>query len=963
MIKLNIALTILIIFTVYSLLISSSTAIIPSTVATLSVNLATLEAFQRKTFFANTRYWVFYSDGVDIRYKTSTDGSTWGSSTHICPGGHGQSFSIWFDGTYVHYVKGPQGIGEIKYRRGKPNPDGTISWSAPEQTAFSSRKELYVYECYICVDTEGYPWIGYRWGYDGAGRYPNCTTSSLNNGTWQTAPGFPYQLSTISTGDWICSIVPLTNRKVYAIYLPAGAVRGKLWDGTTWRDEEVITTAGIVRRFAHSVVTHNDDIHLAFLQGPPTYNILYFKRTYGIGWGDQEIIETSQTSTSYPVLSIDTTTGNPYCFWGTSDIIYYKKCINEKWDSTPTTWISEPNLIEETVTCFYQAWNAKTGVIWTQGNQSPYNIRFSYVEMSNSFVDGGEPAPHVTPGIIYFPKDFPSIQEAINAANDGDIISVAAGKYYEHILVNKSVTLIGEEGTTIDGNGTGDVISVTKDRVEISGFTIQNGYRGIFLSNSIGSTIQSNTLISHTEAAIELWYSNKTIISGNRVSNSDHAIYLLYSSCGNTISDNIVTNNSQGLPLSWNCNDNTIAGNTVTSNSFAGIVLGGNNNNTIYHNNLINNPEQVYSYNSSNTWDNGAEGNYWSDYTGKDQNGDGIGDTQLPHKGFDYHPLIEPWNTTRAFNIPWGKETHHITTLCNSTVASLNFNHTSKQISFNVTGPSGTIGFCNVTIPKQLLWANPPEAWQTEVDGTRTTSTIIENATHTSLYLTYTHSTHTIKITGTSVIQDTTPPVAKAGPNQTITEDDPLTLDASASSDNIGIINYEWDFGDRTTGTGMTTTHTYPNPGTYTVTLTVRDKAGNNATDSATITVLMRDTDNDGTPDTTDTDDDNDRMSDTWETENELKPLDAADASLDPDNDGLTNLQEYQRDTNPHLPDSDGDFWSDPIDPTPENALIPNGIIILIAIILSVTILRKRPHQTTQKRLQSKHAVNTNLSL
>ena len=545
------------------------------------------------------------------------------------------------------------------------------------------------------------------------------------------------------------------------------------------------------------------------------------------------------------------------------------------------------------------------------------------------------------------PTEYPTIQGAINAAYPGDTIFVSSGTYREHVVVNKSVTLLGEEGTTIDGEGTGNVISVTKDHVEINGLTIQNGYRGIFLSHSIDSTIRSNTLTSHTGAAIELWYSNKTTISGNRVSNSDHAIYLLFSSCGNTISDNIVTNNSQGLPLSWHCNGNTIVGNTVTSNSFAGIVLGGNNDNTIHHNNFIHNPEQVYSYNSSNTWDNGAEGNYWSDYTGKDQNGDGIGDTHLPHKGFDYHPLMEPWSTTRAFDIAWGEETYHATMLCNSTVASFRFSRASKQISFNVTGPSGTVGFCNVTIPRQLLWADPPEAWLTEVDGTRTTSTIVENATHTSLSFTYTHTTHTVKITGTSVIKDTTPPVANAGPDQTVTEDEPLTFDASASSDNVGIINYEWDFGDGTTATGRTSTHIYLDPGTYSVTLTVTDKAGNNATESATITVLMRDTDGDDIPDATDTDDDNDGMPDIWEKEHDLNPLNADDATLNPDNDGLTNLEEYQRGTNPLWPDSDGDFWSDSIDLTPENALIPNGIIIVVAVILLMIMLRKRPPQET----------------
>jgi len=551
------------------------------------------------------------------------------------------------------------------------------------------------------------------------------------------------------------------------------------------------------------------------------------------------------------------------------------------------------------------------------------------------------------------PDEYETIQGAIDAANDGDIISVTGGIYYEHVSVNKAVTLLGNKGTTIDGNGTGTIISVTRDNVVIGGFTIQNGYRGIFLSNSIGSTIRNNTLMSHTEAAIELWYSNETMISSNSVSDSDHAIYLLYSSCGNTINNNLIANNSQGLPLSWHCNGNILVGNTVASNSFGGIVLGGNSDNTIYHNNFIDNKDQVYSYNSSNTWDNGAEGNYWSDYTGEDQDGDGIGDTFLPHKRLDYNPLVEPWSALRSFNIEWFNETYKVVTLCNSTVASFEFSRELKQISFNVTGPSDTLGSCNVTIPRQLLWVDYPEAWLIEVDGIRKTPTIFENATATSLYFAYNHSTHMVRIKGTSVVQDSILPLADAGPNQTVTEDEPLTFNASASSDNIGIVYYEWDFGDGTTGTGVVITRTYPDPGNYSVTLIVRDEAGNNASDSVTVRVLVGDTDNgihdatdtddDGIPDAMDTDDDNDGIPDTWEIDNELDLLNASDAALDPDNDGLTNLEEYLRSTNPHLPDSDGDFWSDPTDLMPESPLIPNGIIIVIvAIIISIIILRRR---------------------
>lgn len=59
------------------------------------------------------------------------------------------------------------------------------------------------------------------------------------------------------------------------------------------------------------------------------------------------------------------------------------------------------------------------------------------------------------------------------------------------------------------------------------------------------------------------------------------------------------------------------------------------------------------------------------------------------------------------------------------------------------------------------------------------------------------------------------------------------------------------------------------------------------------------DSDGDGIPDATDPDDDNDGMPDDYETDKGFNPLDAADAALDADGDGLTNLEEFQAGTDP----------------------------------------------------------------
>jgi len=90
------------------------------------------------------------------------------------------------------------------------------------------------------------------------------------------------------------------------------------------------------------------------------------------------------------------------------------------------------------------------------------------------------------------------------------------------------------------------------------------------------------------------------------------------------------------------------------------------------------------------------------------------------------------------------------------------------------------------------------------------------------------------------ILKDVTPPVADAGPDQTVAEDTLVTFDGSESSDNIGITSYTWTFMDSTsqTLTGINPTYTFSTPGTYVVTLNVTDAAGNYAADIVTITVL-----------------------------------------------------------------------------------------------------------------------------
>lgn len=86
------------------------------------------------------------------------------------------------------------------------------------------------------------------------------------------------------------------------------------------------------------------------------------------------------------------------------------------------------------------------------------------------------------------------------------------------------------------------------------------------------------------------------------------------------------------------------------------------------------------------------------------------------------------------------------------------------------------------------------------------------------------------------------PPAENVAPTATFSvdcQDLTCAFDASGSLDSDGtIVDYAWDFGDGTLGSGESTTHSYSQPGTYTVTLTVTDDDGapDSASDAATAT-------------------------------------------------------------------------------------------------------------------------------
>jgi len=309
-----------------------------------------------------------------------------------------------------------------------------------------------------------------------------------------------------------------------------------------------------------------------------------------------------------------------------------------------------------------------------------------------------------TKSIITVPDDYATIQEAINNANYGAMIFVRNGTYYGNIVINRTVSLKGEDktATIIDANKSNvhALIKVTADHVSISGFTIRrslgdgillndftkwgsiydnnivgNGwgihawwaseynqiygnfiasnFKGVVLEASVDHCIVSNNTLKNLDEGINLNGADHNLVENNSISDTGFGIFSI-SSIRNRINCNSISESNIGLVLlesDWN---------NITKNDFngnnVGMWLRSADSNLFYSNNFINKLQVDVTIPSSwkpNQWDNGypAGGNYWSDYNGTDffhganqslDGDDGIGDTpyNIDENNVDSYPLM-----------------------------------------------------------------------------------------------------------------------------------------------------------------------------------------------------------------------------------------------------------------------------------------------------------------------------------
>lgn len=166
-----------------------------------------------------------------------------------------------------------------------------------------------------------------------------------------------------------------------------------------------------------------------------------------------------------------------------------------------------------------------------------------------------------------------TITEAIRVANDFDTIVIKSGEYAEgNIIIDKKVTIIGENFPVVDGRGDGEIFTVTSNDVHISGLSIRNS--GI-------SYLEEN-------AGIRLKEVRNCSVTNNKFINNFFAVYLAKSAdC--IIANNYIegerkreANSGNGIHL-WYCRDITIENNQIF-NHRDGIYFEFVRNGKIYNN-------------------------------------------------------------------------------------------------------------------------------------------------------------------------------------------------------------------------------------------------------------------------------------------------------------------------------------------------------------------------------------------
>lgn len=280
------------------------------------------------------------------------------------------------------------------------------------------------------------------------------------------------------------------------------------------------------------------------------------------------------------------------------------------------------------------------------------------------------------------PADFHTIQEAVDAASNGDAILVHSGIYYEHFTINKSISLIGDSpfDTIIDAGKeiAGSVILIRADNVAVKNLTLRDslGYPdfrdggGVCLYQSNGCTVE-NCILFNNSNGINLCGSSDNKIFHNLVEGRNVGITIESSSAypylhpgNNLIIGNWILNHTRhGMYVGMHAHNNTVTENIFSNSARASLYIYSPTSGVVYGNDFVSDLSLYVDAQMETgvdfNWSKNGVGNFWMNYTGADADEDGIGDTPyliqylsglanasipLYESAYDDYPLMKPIN-------------------------------------------------------------------------------------------------------------------------------------------------------------------------------------------------------------------------------------------------------------------------------------------------------------------------------
>jgi len=201
--------------------------------------------------------------------------------------------------------------------------------------------------------------------------------------------------------------------------------------------------------------------------------------------------------------------------------------------------------------------------------------------------------------------DYTRIQDAVDAASDGDTIVVWDWLYVENVIVDKALNILGTNPNTtiVSASNSLDVVFlITHNYVSLSQFKIEDATSaaGIKLSNINYVTI-SNNCIENNDIGIDINHSSECSIFNNSILSSKSSGIQLISSYSNNLSGNNIIDNVIGINILQSEN-NIFSRNEISSSSGAGLYAMESSNNEVSENIFPSNENGIHLRHSSDNW-------------------------------------------------------------------------------------------------------------------------------------------------------------------------------------------------------------------------------------------------------------------------------------------------------------------------------------------------------------------------